>query len=197
MGVAFPTDMAITADEMDRQDIADRGGDLEANGAPSLGSGSLASSEATAVMSYNDQTNGSVADREGRGSGKGAKVLDKAMDKKSSQDLPSPATSTASGATPPGDVLINKKLHPIYFLFVAPPAAASIAWTEIAGEFDHLSKSLFFISGFLYMFLVLFNSSFLRNAPFSIAWWAYTFPCESVVSPMSVVSPVSFLVVHK
>ena len=181
MGVAFPVDRVITADEMDRRDIADRGGDLEAYGAPSLASVGGASSEATTAISSRVKTNGSVAEGEGRGRERGAKVHDQPMDNKSSQDLPPPATTnTASGATPPGGALIGKKLHPIYFLFVAPPSAAAIAWSSISGEFDNLSKSLFFISGFLYMFLALFNSSFLR-APFGLAWWAYTFPCESVV----------------
>lgn len=73
---------------------------------------------------------------------------------------------------------LNPALHPIYFLFVAPPSAASIAWASIAGEFDMLARSLYFIAMFLYMFLALGNSNFLRTASFSLAWWAYTFPCE-------------------
>ncbi|CAN0431701.1 unnamed protein product [Ectocarpus sp. 13 AM-2016] len=75
-------------------------------------------------------------------------------------------------------MLLSRALHPIYFLFIAPPSAAAIAWTRINGEFDVLSRSLYFIAGFLYMFFVLGNSSFLRTASFSVAWWAYSFPCE-------------------
>ena len=99
------------------------------------------------------------------------------MSHQNSERLPPSASSPTADPVPEG-VLINTKLHPIYFLFVAPPAAASIAWSRISGEFDMLAKSLLFISAFLYMFMVIFNSSFLRNAPFSLAWWAYTFPCE-------------------
>eukprot|EP00752_Nemacystus_decipiens_P007861 g7023.t1 len=76
-------------------------------------------------------------------------------------------------------MVLSRALHPIYFLFVAPPSAASIAWTGIAGEFDMLAKSLYFIAGFLYMFFVLGNSSFLRTESFSIAWWAYSFPSST------------------
>ena len=98
-----------------------------------------------------------------------------------------PASKPDSAADPTSSgTFMNKKLHPMYFLFVAPPAAASIAWKGISGDFDMLAKSLFFISGFLYMFIALFNSSFLKGASFSIAWWAYTFPCETF--------PQSFLV---
>lgn len=67
----------------------------------------------------------------------------------------------------------------MYFLFVAPPSAASIAWKGISGEFDMLAKSLYFIAGFLYAFFVLGNSTFLRTSGFSVAWWAYSFPCEA------------------
>ena len=79
--------------------------------------------------------------------------------------------------------VLSKALHPIYFLFVAPPAAAAIAWKGMSGEFDVLAKSLYFIAGFLYVFFVLGNSTFLRTASFSIAWWAYSFPCETDPSP--------------
>ncbi|CBJ31279.1 conserved unknown protein [Ectocarpus siliculosus] len=79
----------------------------------------------------------------------------------------------------PKSMLLSRALHPIYFLFIAPPSAAAIAWTRINGEFDVLSRSLYFIAGFLYMFFVLGNSSFLRTASFSVAWWAYSFPSST------------------
>ena len=66
----------------------------------------------------------------------------------------------------------------MYFLFVAPPSAASIAWAGIMGEFDKLARSLYFIAGFLYAFFVLGNSTFLRTSSFNLSWWAYSFPCE-------------------
>ena len=77
-----------------------------------------------------------------------------------------------------GGALIDVKLNPIYFLFVAPPAAASIAWSRLSGDFDVIAKSFFFTSGFLYVLIAIFNLNFLRKAPFNMAWWAYTFPCK-------------------
>ena len=77
-----------------------------------------------------------------------------------------------------GGALIGVKLNPIYFLFIAPPAAASIAWSRLSGDFDVVAKSFFFTSGFLYVLIAIFNVNFLRNAPFNMAWWAYTFPCK-------------------
>ncbi|CBJ33305.1 conserved unknown protein [Ectocarpus siliculosus] len=90
----------------------------------------------------------------------------------------------------PRSMLLSRALHPIYFLFIAPPSAAAIAWTRITGEFDDLSRSLYFIAGFLYMFFVLGNSSFLRTASFSVAWWAYSFPSAagSLFAPDPVLS---------
>ncbi|CAB1107941.1 unnamed protein product [Ectocarpus sp. CCAP 1310/34] len=93
-----------------------------------------------------------------------------------------PRSTLAPRDTPSGtprSMLLSRALHPIYFLFIAPPSAAAIAWTRINGEFDVLSRSLYFIAGFLYMFFVLGNSSFLRTASFSLAWWAYSFPSST------------------
>lgn len=77
-----------------------------------------------------------------------------------------------------GEMKLSRALHPIYFLFVAPPSAASIAWKSIAGEFDMLARSFYFIAGFLYVFFVLGNWRFLKTNTFTLAWWAYSFPCE-------------------
>ncbi|CAM9352701.1 unnamed protein product, partial [Ectocarpus sp. 12 AP-2014] len=104
-----------------------------------------------------------------------------------------PRSMLAPRGTPSGtprSMLLSRALHPIYFLFIAPPSAAAIAWTRINGEFDLLSRSLYFIAGFLYMFFVLGNSSFLRTASFSVAWWAYSFPSAtgSLFAPDPVLS---------
>ncbi|CAM9712931.1 unnamed protein product [Ectocarpus sp. 8 AP-2014] len=106
-----------------------------------------------------------------------------------------PRSTLAPRGTPrgtPRSMLLSRALHPIYFLFIAPPSAAAIAWTRINGEFDVLSRSLYFIAGFLYMFFVLGNSSFLRTASFSVAWWAYSFPSAtgSLFAPDPVLSVV-------
>ncbi|CAM9333879.1 unnamed protein product [Choristocarpus tenellus] len=71
---------------------------------------------------------------------------------------------------------ISHNLHPIFFLFVAPPAAGALAWAGIAGEFDSLAKCLYFISLFMYVFLVVGHGVFFSKAGFSLAWWAYAFP---------------------
>ncbi|KAK8679883.1 hypothetical protein V6N13_108846 [Hibiscus sabdariffa] len=64
----------------------------------------------------------------------------------------------------PTNETLPKDLHPVFFLFVAAPSVASMAWANIQGSFDYGSRIAYFISLFLYFSL------------FSLAWWAYTFP---------------------
>ncbi|CAN6341080.1 unnamed protein product [Urochloa humidicola] len=78
----------------------------------------------------------------------------------------------------PTNVQLPKELHPVFFLFVAAPSVASMAWARLCGEFNHGAKILYFISLFLYMSLVV-RINFFRGVRFSLAWWAYTFPMTS------------------
>ncbi|XP_021750670.1 S-type anion channel SLAH1-like [Chenopodium quinoa] len=56
----------------------------------------------------------------------------------------------------PGSNGVSPSLRPVFFLFIATPSMASIAWCSIAGSFDVVSKMLFFLSMFLFMSLVMF-----------------------------------------
>ncbi|KAK9064166.1 hypothetical protein SSX86_015546 [Deinandra increscens subsp. villosa] len=76
-----------------------------------------------------------------------------------------------------GNNRIPSRLRPVFFLFVATPSMAALAWKSINGNFDMLCKMLFFLSLFLFTSLasrpVLFKKS-VKN--FSVAWWAFSFP---------------------
>ncbi|XP_071699913.1 S-type anion channel SLAH1-like [Rutidosis leptorrhynchoides] len=76
-----------------------------------------------------------------------------------------------------GNNHIPSRLRPVFFLFVATPSMAALAWRSINGDFDVLCKMLFFLSLFLFASLasrpVLFKKSVKR---FSVAWWAFSFP---------------------
>ncbi|XBI18187.1 hypothetical protein VPH35_060038 [Triticum aestivum] len=54
----------------------------------------------------------------------------------------------------PTNVTLPKELHPVFFLFVAAPSVASMAWAKINGEFDNGARIAYFIALFLYMSLV-------------------------------------------
>ncbi|KAL5228531.1 hypothetical protein ABZP36_016796 [Zizania latifolia] len=75
----------------------------------------------------------------------------------------------------PTTVTLPKELHPVFFLFVAAPSVASMAWAKIVGEFDYGARIAYFIALFLYMSLAV-RINFFRGFRFSLAWWAYTFP---------------------
>ncbi|CAI9292540.1 unnamed protein product [Lactuca saligna] len=72
---------------------------------------------------------------------------------------------------------IPSKLRPVFFLFVAAPSMAALAWKSIKGSFDIQCKMLFFLSLFLFTSLasrpMLFKKSMKE---FSVAWWAFSFP---------------------
>ncbi|RWR93175.1 S-type anion channel SLAH2-like protein isoform X2 [Cinnamomum micranthum f. kanehirae] len=75
----------------------------------------------------------------------------------------------------PTNETLPKELHPVFFLFVAAPSAASMAWARIQGDFDYSSRIVYFIALFLYFSLAV-RVNFFRGFRFSLAWWAYTFP---------------------
>lgn len=75
----------------------------------------------------------------------------------------------------PTNETLPKELHPVFFLFVAAPSVASMAWASIQGSFDHGSRISYFIALFLYFSLAV-RVNFFRGFRFSLAWWAYTFP---------------------
>ncbi|KAK6121861.1 hypothetical protein DH2020_044376 [Rehmannia glutinosa] len=75
----------------------------------------------------------------------------------------------------PTNETLPKELHPVFFLFVAAPSVASMAWARIQGSFDYGSRIAYFIALFLYFSLAI-RVNFFRGFRFSLAWWAYTFP---------------------
>ncbi|KAL0358911.1 UNVERIFIED_CONTAM: S-type anion channel SLAH3 [Sesamum angustifolium] len=75
----------------------------------------------------------------------------------------------------PTNETLPKELHPVFFLFVAAPSVASMAWARIQGSFDNGSRIAYFIALFLYFSLAV-RVNFFRGFRFSLAWWAYTFP---------------------
>ncbi|OIT21247.1 PREDICTED: S-type anion channel SLAH2-like [Nicotiana attenuata] len=75
----------------------------------------------------------------------------------------------------PTNETLPKELHPVFFLFVAAPSVASMAWAAIQGSFDYGSRISYFIALFLYFSLAV-RINFFRGFRFSLAWWAYTFP---------------------
>lgn len=53
-----------------------------------------------------------------------------------------------------GSTSLPAMLRPVFFLFIAAPSMASLAWVAISGTFDNAAKMLFFLSLFLFLSLV-------------------------------------------
>ncbi|XP_042506388.1 S-type anion channel SLAH3-like [Macadamia integrifolia] len=75
----------------------------------------------------------------------------------------------------PTNETLPKEYHPVFFLFVAAPSVASMAWAQIQGVFDYGSRIMYFIALFLYFSLGV-RINFFLGFRFSLSWWAYTFP---------------------
>ncbi|XP_010233020.2 S-type anion channel SLAH2 isoform X3 [Brachypodium distachyon] len=78
----------------------------------------------------------------------------------------------------PTSETLPRDLHPVFFLFVAAPSVACLAWARITGQFGYGSRIAYFIAMFLYASLAVRINMF-RGFRFSLAWWAYTFPMTS------------------
>lgn len=59
----------------------------------------------------------------------------------------------------PTNDTLPKELHPVFFLFVAAPSVASMAWARIQGSFDYCSRIAYFIAMFLYLSLVSIHTN--------------------------------------
>lgn len=62
----------------------------------------------------------------------------------------------------PTNETLPKELHPVFFLFIAAPSVASMAWGKIQGSFDNASRMMYFIAMFLYFSLVSLYAALIR-----------------------------------
>ena len=71
----------------------------------------------------------------------------------------------------------RQREDPVLFLFIAPPAAASLSAATLFGDgsYGSVAKFYYFLGLFLYLLLLRLVRYFVQ-AKFSVAWWAYTFP---------------------
>lgn len=65
----------------------------------------------------------------------------------------------------PTNATMPKELHPVFFLFVAAPSVASMAWAKIQGSFDYGSRIAYFVALFLYFSLVSYYKCSLHLTP--------------------------------
>ncbi|UCH75566.1 MAG: SLAC1 anion channel family protein [Rhodospirillales bacterium] len=73
-------------------------------------------------------------------------------------------------------------LRPTWFIFIVPPAITFLSYLEITGgQLDFFARSLFYLTMFLTAVLLYVARGFL-SWPFTVAWWAFTFPLVAMAS---------------
>ncbi len=73
-------------------------------------------------------------------------------------------------------------LMPSLFIFIAPPAVAFLAFTNLT--LNQLSPFAIFLydAALFFFMLMLFQLNTLRKLPFTLSWWAYSFPVAAITT---------------
>ena len=71
------------------------------------------------------------------------------------------------------------RLVPTMFILIAPPAVGFISYLAMTGSLDGFARVLYYSALFLTLLLLSQARRFLQ-LPFSLSWWAYSFPIAAV-----------------
>lgn len=82
---------------------------------------------------------------------------------------------------------LAEKLMPTFFIFIAPPAVGFVAYLALTGTLDPFARVLYHTALFLTLLLLVQLPRFSR-LPFSLSWWAYSFPLAAVTVASSLMS---------
>ena len=72
------------------------------------------------------------------------------------------------------------KLMPTFFILIAPPSIAFVAYFKMTGGIDGFAKVLYFFAVFTAM-LLFFNAKSFAKIKFYLSWWAYSFPISALI----------------
>ncbi len=74
---------------------------------------------------------------------------------------------------------LPERLMPTLMILVAPPAIGFVAWTGLTGTIDPFARILYY-AAVMFALVFLTQTAKLRKLPFTIAWWAYSFPLATL-----------------
>lgn len=74
---------------------------------------------------------------------------------------------------------LPERLMPTLMILVAPPAIGFVAWTSLTGTIDPFARILYY-AAVMFTLVILTQSAKLRKLPFTISWWAYSFPLATL-----------------
>ncbi len=74
---------------------------------------------------------------------------------------------------------LPERLIPTLFILVVPPSLGFVSYVELTGEIDAFARVLYYMGLFLVLMLVTRVRRF-GALPFTLSWWAYSFPMASI-----------------
>ena len=72
-----------------------------------------------------------------------------------------------------------ENLLPTLFIMIAPPAVGCISYLHLVPDLDNFARFLYYSALFLTLLLLVQTPRFAR-LPFSLSWWAYSFPLAAM-----------------
>lgn len=72
-----------------------------------------------------------------------------------------------------------QKFLPTLFIMIAPPAVGFISYVKLTGELDPFARILYYFGLFITLLLITMFRR-LKEIPFFVSWWAYTFPLDAI-----------------
>jgi tellurite resistance protein len=74
---------------------------------------------------------------------------------------------------------LPENLLPTMFIMIAPPAVGFISYLNMEPDLDNFARLLYYSALFLTLLLLYQTPRFLK-LPFSLSWWAYSFPLAAM-----------------
>jgi len=74
---------------------------------------------------------------------------------------------------------LHARMVPTLFILIAPPAVGFLSWTTLTGEVDAFARILLFSAAFFFLLMLPRIGAFVR-LPFTLSWWAYSFPAAAL-----------------
>jgi tellurite resistance protein len=74
--------------------------------------------------------------------------------------------------------VLAKGMTPSLMILIAPFEVGFLAYTNFFGQIDHFASLLFYFG--LFLFAVVAVKVFRKDVPFSVAWWAISFPIAAL-----------------
>jgi tellurite resistance protein len=72
-----------------------------------------------------------------------------------------------------------ENLLPTMFIMIAPPAVGFISYLNLVPDLDNFARILYYNALFMTLLLLVQAPRFMK-IPFSLSWWAYSFPLAAI-----------------